>query len=474
MGPQNTSLMKDRLPSQLAVVGLGYVGLQVAAAFGRVLPTVGFDLDGQRIEELKRGYDRNREVPAEILRSTCVDFSSCTDSLSKAQFIIIAVPTQIDKTRRPDLSHLIEASNLVGRAVKSNNQKRETGHLKPEATDQAPIVVYESTVYPGCTEEVCIPVLERASGLKSGRDFKVGYSPERINPGDSQHTLENVVKIVAAQDPKTLGKVAQVYGLVVKAGIYSAPDIRTAEAAKVIENVQRDLNIALVNELSMLFHCLDIETREVLKAAATKWNFLHFEPGLVGGHCIPVDPYYLTNKAQEAGCDTGLILAGRSVNDNMGAYIAHETVKLLTKAGKAPHGAKALVLGLTFKENVRDVRNTQVVSLVRELESYGVKVQVYDPLVEMECIRALGLAPLTVHLSDRFERPVGLIENDHRSRARYDALILAVPHDVLRRKTLSEYLALLDTENNSGVLVDVKGVLPWPGDGYPRVLYWSL
>ena len=466
--------MKDGLPSQLAVVGLGYVGLQVAAAFGRILPTIGFDVDGQRVEELRQGYDCNRDVLQEALQAPYLDFSSHPDSLNNAQFIIVAVPTRVDKVKRPDLSHLIEASQFIGRALKSNNQERRISHPGPEIAYYPSIVVYESTVYPGCTEEVCIPVLEQESGLKSGRDFKVGYSPERINPGDSEHSMEKVVKVVAAQEPETLEKVARVYELVVKAGVYHAPDIRSAEAAKVIENVQRDLNIALMNELSILFNCLGINTGEVLKAAATKWNFLQFEPGLVGGHCIPFDPYYLTHKAQEVGCNTDVILAGRRINDSMGSYLAQETVKLLIKAGRTVQGAKVLVLGIAFKENVRDIRNSQVVSLMRELESYGVRVQVHDPLVENECIRSLDLNPISDPFVASFQRPSGPYQSDYPGPSLYDAVVLAVPHDLFRQRKPSEYLALLDTESGSGVLVDVKGVLPWPIDSHPEVFYWSL
>jgi len=309
--------MSKTLPRQLCVVGLGCVGLPLAVAFAKHLPTVGFDIDGQRVAELERGYDRNGEVRLEALRASRLRFTTDPESLRESDFIIVAVPTPVDRAKRPDLSHLTESSRLIGR------------HLQRGTT-----VVYESTVYPGCTEEVCIPILERESGLKAGVDFKAGYSPERINPGDPEHGLENVVKVVAGQDAETTERLARVYGLVVRAGIHRAPDIRTAEAAKVIENVQRDLNIALMNELAMLFHRMGLNTREVLAAARTKWNFLPFEPGLVGGHCIPVDPYYLTHKAQEVGYYPELILAERRINDGMGVYVARETVKLLIRAGR--------------------------------------------------------------------------------------------------------------------------------------------
>ncbi|RLA82148.1 MAG: nucleotide sugar dehydrogenase, partial [Deltaproteobacteria bacterium] len=320
------------------------------------------------------------------------------------------------------------------------------------------VVVYESTVYPGCTEEVCIPILEGESGLKAGTDFKVGYSPERINPGDPEHGLEDVVKVVAGQDPETTELLAKVYGLVVRAGIYKAPDIRTAEAAKVIENIQRDINIALMNELSMLFHRLGLDTREVLKAARTKWNFLPFEPGLVGGHCIPVDPYYLTYKAQEIGYHPQVILAGRRVNDSMGRYVAQETIKLLIKAGKPVRGARVLVLGIAYKENVRDTRNSQVFDLIEELRTYRCEVYVHDPLVP-------GCNLSAVFVKDPFSGEEG-----------YDAVILAVPHRELRKRGFRSFLSLFGGLSPA-ILVDVKGVF-WEESkeysGPQELVYWSL
>ncbi len=407
---------------------MGYVGLPLAVAFGRLFPTVGFDVDGRRVEELRRGHDRNGEVHPEELRAPHLDFTADPGTLKKSDFIIVAVPTPVDRAKRPDLSLLREASRLVGR------------HLSPGVT-----VVYESTVYPGCTEEVCVPILEAESGLRAGVDFKVGYSPERINPGDTEHTLANVVKVVAGQDEETRKRVSSVYRQVVAAGVYEAPDIRTAEAAKVIENVQRDLNIALMNELAMLFHRTGLSTREVLRAARTKWNFLPFAPGLVGGHCIPVDPYYLTHKAEEIGYHPELILAGRRINDGMGLYVARETVKLIIRAGKAVQGAAALVLGAAFKENVKDVRNTRVVDLMGELESFGVRVTVHDPVVGSESLRRLGFR---------------VAENPWEEEARYDAVVLAVPHAAFRERSPGDFLALLKMgPGSSGVLVDVKGLL---------------
>lgn len=413
------------LPERVAVVGLGYVGLHLAVAFSKHFPTVGFDVDPQRVEELKQGNDRNCEVPPEALKSSRLHFTTKPAALGEADFIAIAVPTPVDKAKRPDLSALKEASSLVGK------------HLRRGA-----VVVYESTVYPGCTEEVCIPILEQASGLKAGADFKVGYSPERINPGDPEHTLEKVVKVVAGQDAETTEFLARVYGLVVKAGVYKAPDIRTAEAAKVIENIQRDINIALMNELAMLFHRLGIDTHEVLKAARTKWNFLPFEPGLVGGHCIPVDPYYLTYKAQEVGFHPEIILAGRRVNDSMGRYVAQETMKLLAQAGQVISTARILVLGATFKEDVPDMRNSQVVDLIQELKEYGAEVLVYDPLIPGEELQRFGLTPVR----DPFDVPI----------SGYDAVILVVPHKELREKPFESYQRLF--RSKSKVFVDVKGV----------------
>lgn len=357
---------------RVAVIGLGYVGLPLATALAQHLPTIGFDVNPQRIQALREGSDGNGELHPDALTAPLLHLTDDPARLREATFLIIAVPTPIDRAKRPDLGPLIEASRLVGR------------YLRPGA-----IVVYESTVYPGCTEEVCLPVLEQASGLKAGRDFTVGYSPERINPGDAVHTLERVVKIVASQDEATTAMMAQVYGLVVKAGIYIAPDIKTAEAAKVIENIQRDLNIALMNELALLFHRLGLHTHEVLKAAGTKWNFLPFEPGLVGGHCIPVDPYYLTHKAEEVGYHPDVILAGRRINDAIGRYVARETVRLLIQAGKVIKGARVLVLA--FKANVRDARNTRVLELIDELTQHGLDVAVTDPLVGSPAIHRYGL-----------------------------------------------------------------------------------
>jgi UDP-N-acetyl-D-glucosamine/UDP-N-acetyl-D-galactosamine dehydrogenase len=349
---------------KIAVIGLGYVGLPVATAFARAgYPVVGFDIDATRVQELRAGQDRTREVPISDLKLASLSFTSEVAEIKASDFFIVTVPTPIDGARRPDLGALLEASRQVG---------AELG--------QGDIVVYESTVYPGAIEEECVPILERASGLKAGSDFNVGYSPERINPGDKTHRLETIVKVVSAQNAETLDIVAEVYGSVVTAGVHRAPSIRVAEAAKVIENTQRDLNIAFMNELSLIFQALDIDTGDVLAAAGTKWNFLPFQPGLVGGHCIGVDPYYLTFRAEKAGYHPEIILSGRRINDDMGRRIARECIRGLLR--RKVHDGVVTVLGMTFKENVPDIRNSRVIDIVRELQSFGVVVQITDPLAD--------------------------------------------------------------------------------------------
>ena len=432
----------SNLPTQIAVVGLGYVGLPLAAAFSKVLPTLGFDINTERVAELKNRVDRNGEMSeAELAAAATLELSADPAELKRAALIVVAVPTPVDKAKRPDLTPLIEASRLIGK------------HFAPGT-----VIAYESTVYPGCTEEVCVPVLERESKLKCGDDFTVGYSPERINPGDTEHTLETVQKIVSGQDPDTAEFLARTYGLVVKAGIHQAPSIRVAEAAKVIENIQRDLNIALMNELAMLFHRIGLDTGAVFRAARSKWNFLPFEPGLVGGHCIPVDPYYLTHKAQEIDYHPEVILAGRRINDSMGGYVAQETIRLLIQSGKVVRGAKALVLGAAFKENVRDVRNTRVAELMGALEDHGVAVAVSDPLV-----RPRDLARFRTCVAD----------NPFGAKKKYDAVILAVAHRVFSEQPASAYANLLATDDGPGVFVDLKGVMP-SLRGQENLLYWSL
>jgi UDP-N-acetyl-D-galactosamine dehydrogenase len=351
---------------KIAVIGLGYVGLPVAVAFAREgFKVTGFDIDASRVRELEDGRDRTREVEASNLRHPSLKLSCDADALGASDFFIVTVPTPIDEARQPDLRAMFDASRLVGAALKKGD-----------------IVVYESTVYPGAVEEECVPILEQSSKLKVGVDFNVGYSPERINPGDKQHRLESIMKVVSAQNPGTLEIIAGVYGSVVKAGIHRAPSIKVAEAAKVIENTQRDLNIAFMNELSLIFQALEIDTGDVLAAARTKWNFLPFQPGLVGGHCIGVDPYYLTYRAERAGYHPEVILAGRRINDGMGQRVAKECVRGLLRRKGA--GGVVTILGLTFKEDVPDTRNSRVVDIVRELESFGLQVQVHDPLASAE------------------------------------------------------------------------------------------
>lgn len=379
---------------KIAVIGLGYVGLPVAVALARAgSPVVGFDIDQTRILELKAGRDRTREVETADLKLPSLSFTSEVTAFQRSDFFIVTVPTPIDEARRPDLGAMFEASRMVGAALKKGD-----------------IVVYESTVYPGAVEEECVPILERCSGLKVGVDFNVGYSPERINPGDKEHRFETIMKVVSAQNPETLDIVAKVYGSVVTAGIHRAPSIKVAEAAKVIENTQRDLNIAFMNELSLIFRALDIDTGDVLAAARTKWNFLPFQPGLVGGHCIGVDPYYLTFRAEKAGYHPEVILAGRRINDGMGQRVARECVRGLLRRKRT--GGVVTILGLTFKEDVPDTRNSRVVDIIRELESFGLSVQVHDPLANAA--------------DARHEYGVTLMELDALRPA--DAVILAVAH----------------------------------------------
>jgi UDP-N-acetyl-D-glucosamine/UDP-N-acetyl-D-galactosamine dehydrogenase len=408
---------------KLAVIGLGYVGLPVAVAFARQgTPVTGFDIDASRIAELKACHDRTREVEADDLRHPSLHLTADAAELSDADFYIVTVPTPIDRARRPDLAALLGASRTVGRALKKGD-----------------IVVYESTVYPGATEEDCVPVLEQASDLKAGRDFTVGYSPERINPGDKAHRFETIKKVVAGQDERTLDIVAAVYGSVVTAGLHRASSIKVAEAAKVIENSQRDLNIAFMNELSAIFHVLGIDTKDVLAAAATKWNFLNFTPGLVGGHCIGVDPYYLTFRAQKAGYQPDVILAGRRINDSMSVRVARECLRRLHSSGR--RSGVVTVLGLTFKENVVDIRNSQIIEMINELRAFGVDVQVHDPLADAAAAaREYGIA---------------LKKDDDLVPA--DAVVVAVSHDVYRNAGWPLITRLL--KDGRGLVMDVKGTL---------------
>jgi UDP-N-acetyl-D-glucosamine/UDP-N-acetyl-D-galactosamine dehydrogenase len=409
---------------RIAVVGLGYVGLPVAVAFGQHRRTTGFDINARRVAELQAGHDATLEVEPEVLASADIEFTADPAALREADFLIVAVPTPIDEAKRPDMTPVIKASETVG------------ANLRKGA-----IVVYESTVYPGATEEDCVPVLERMSGLKCGVDFFVGYSPERINPGDKEHTFTRITKVVSGQTPEVLEIVARVYESVVTAGVHRAASIRVAEAAKVIENTQRDLNIALMNELALIFQRMDIDTRDVLAAAGTKWNFLKFDPGLVGGHCIGVDPYYLTHKAQIVGYIPEVILAGRSINDNMGRYVAQQTVKRMIQSGLPVNGGVVTVLGLTFKEDVPDLRNTRVVDIIAELQDYGVTVQVCDPCAHpAEAEEEYG-----IHLlSPGAVKPA-------------QAVILAVPHRQYLEAGWGSVTAHL--ADGRGVVVDVKARL---------------
>ena len=406
----------------IAVIGLGYVGLPVAVAFARSGTVIGYDINSERVRELQCGLDRTLEVEPADLQQRAIRFTADAADIAAADFFIVTVPTPIDVARRPDLGAVLRASDTVGKAL-----------------HKGAIVVYESTVYPGATEEECIPVLEKASGLKAGLDFAVGYSPERINPGDAQHRFETIKKVVASQDATSLDVIAAVYGSVVTAGVHKAPSIKAAEAAKVIENTQRDLNIALMNEFSAICHLLDIDTVDALEAAQTKWNFLPFTPGLVGGHCIGVDPYYLTHRAEKAGFHPEIILAGRRINDGVGLRVARECLRYLMRTGASK--AVVTILGMTFKENVPDVRNSKVVDIISELKSFGAIVQVHDPMASAADVR--------------HEYRIDLQDRESLSPA--DALVLAVPHKAYIEGGWGCIVPLL--RNGRGLVIDVKARL---------------
>lgn len=410
---------------KIAVIGLGYVGLPLAAAFGEKREIVGFDINAKRIAELKDGVDFTREMSAdELAAASGLSFASTLEDIRDCQIYIVTVPTPIDDYKTPDLTPLVKASESVGKVLK-----------------QGDIVIYESTVYPGATEEVCVPVLERVSGLVFNKDFFAGYSPERINPGDKEHRVTTIKKVTSGSTPAIADEVDALYAGIITAGTHKASSIKVAEAAKVIENTQRDLNIALMNELSMIFSRMHIDTHEVLAAAGTKWNFLPFKPGLVGGHCIGVDPYYLTYKAQAIGYHPEIILSGRRVNDSMGPYAASELVKAMIKAGKKVASAKVLVMGLTFKENCPDLRNTRVIDVVKELEEFGCSVDVTDCWAN----------------NDEAKEEYGISLVNKPEPAGYDAVLLAVPHNEYASKTSGELRSYL---RDNGVLFDLKGVLP--------------
>ncbi|MBN2522112.1 MAG: nucleotide sugar dehydrogenase [Bacteroidales bacterium] len=420
--------------NKLSVIGLGYVGLPIALEFAKELSVIGFDINKKRVDLMKKGIDPSKELSESDFANSDIQFTSEPEDLKKASFHIVAVPTPIDKNNLPDLRSLISASEIAGKVIKKGDY-----------------VVFESTVFPGATEEICIPAIEKMSGLKFLSDFKVGYSPERINPGDKVHTLTNVVKITSGCDEESSEEIAKVYEHIIKAGIHRASSIKVAEAAKIIENTQRDLNIALMNELSIIFHKMNINTYDVLKAAGTKWNFLNFYPGLVGGHCIGVDPYYLTFKANELGHFAQVITAGRSVNDGMSKFITTELVKRIIRSGINVLNSRILVMGITFKENVSDIRNSKVADVIFELQSYGMNVEVIDPFADAEEVK----------------KEYGLVLKN-RISAKYDAIVLAVAH--------SQYSGLSDEFfkehlNKGGIVFDIKGLYKELSDQYT---YMSL
>ena len=404
----------------IGIIGLGYVGLPLAVEFGKILPVVGFDINHERIQELKRGHDRTREVSAEELKSSAkLVYSHDHHDLKNVNYFIVTVPTPIDEFKKPDLRPLVSASKTVGSVLKKGD-----------------VVIYESTVYPGCTEEVCVPILEKESSLRFNVDFFCGYSPERINPGDKVHGVTTIMKVTSGSTPDIADKVDQLYRRIITAGTHKASSIKVAEAAKVIENSQRDVNIAFVNELALIFERMGIDTHEVLEAAGTKWNFLPFKPGLVGGHCIGVDPYYLTHKAESLGYHSEVILSGRRINDNMGIYIANRVIKLMAQNDLPIKGANVLVLGITFKENCPDIRNSRVVDVVRELQSFGTEVDIYDPLADAGEVRQEYSLELTQSL-----------------KKKYHAIVLGVGHQVFGE------LDWKSIRFEKSVVYDVKGIL---------------
>ncbi len=425
---------------KLSLVGLGYVGMPIAVAFAKKIKVVGFDLNKEKIALYQAGVDPTNEVGPEVIKKTTVDFTADASRLREARFHIVAVPTPVNEDHTPDLTPVEGASRLLG-------QNLEKGS----------VVVFESTVYPGVTEEICVPILEKESGLKCGVDFKIGYSPERINPGDKVHRLETITKIVSGMDEETLDTVAKVYELVVEAGVYRAESIKVAEAAKVIENSQRDINIAFMNELSIIFHKMGIDTKAVLDAAGTKWNFLKFAPGLVGGHCIGVDPYYLTYKADALGYHSRIILAGRRINDDMGRYVAENLVKNLIKTDIPVKGAKVAILGFTFKENCPDTRNTKVIDIYKELGEYGITPMVVDPVADAE----------------EAKRLYGIAFRSLEDVKEMDAVIVAVAHSEFQKLSKAEIAGFFHEKHKEKVLMDIKGLLNKDeyGEGY---LYWRL
>lgn len=426
---------------KLALVGLGYVGMPIAVAFSQKVDVIGFDLNAGKIEKYKNGVDPTNEVGDEAIKVCTVDFTADEKKLQEAKFFIVAVPTPVNSDHTPDLSPVEGASTILGRNLTKGS-----------------IVVFESTVYPGVTEDICVPILEKESGLKCGVDFKIGYSPERINPGDKVHRLESIVKIVSGMDEETLEEVANVYSLVVAAGVHRAESIKVAEAAKVIENSQRDINIAFMNELSIIFHKMGIDTKSVLEAAGTKWNFLKFQPGLVGGHCIGVDPYYLTYKAEQLGYHSQIILSGRRINDDMGKYVAESVVKNLIQCDIPVKGARVAILGFTFKENCPDTRNSKVIDIVKELNEYGITPRITDPAAD----------------AAEAEREYGIHFTDMADMKDMDAVILAVAHEPYKALTMEQMDQFFKEKNQKKVLADLKGILDRKAYEDAGYLYWRL
>ena len=426
---------------KLSLVGLSYVGMPIAVAFGRKINVIGYDLNAQKVEQYKAGYDPTREVGDDVIKQANVEFTADETKLKEAKFHIVAVPTPVNDDHTPDSRPVEGASRTVGRNLVKGS-----------------IVVFESTVYPGVTEDICVPIMEKESGLTCGVDFKVGYSPERINPGDKVHRLETIVKIVSGMDEETLDTIAKVYELVVEAGVYRADSIKVAEAAKVIENSQRDINIAFMNELSIIFNKLGIDTKSVLEAAGTKWNFLNFFPGLVGGHCIGVDPYYLTYKAEEMGYHSQIILSGRRINDDMGRYVAENVVKNLIKADIAVKTARVAILGFTFKENCPDTRNTKVIDIVKELREYGIEPVIVDETADAQ----------------EAERLYGVKLAGREAVKDLDALVIAVAHEEFSHLTKEEIAGFFNQAHEKKVLVDIKGILNRRDYMTEEYMYWRL
>lgn len=427
---------------KISLVGLGYVGMPIAVSFAKKINVIGFDISEEKVELYKKGVDPTKEVGDEVIKKTTVEFTADETKLKEAKFHIVAVPTPVNADHTPDLRPVESASRTVGRNLTKGS-----------------IVVFESTVYPGVTEEICIPILEKESGMKCGEDFKVGYSPERINPGDKVHRLETIVKIVSGMDEESLDNIAKVYELVVEAGVYRAASIKVAEAAKVIENSQRDINIAFMNELSIIFNKMDIDTNAVLKAAGTKWNFLNFSPGLVGGHCIGVDPYYLTFKAEQMGYHSQIILSGRRINDGMGKYVVENLIKNLIKADVPVKDAKVAILGFTFKENCPDTRNTRVIDIVNELKEYGITPMIADPEAD----------------SEEAKHEYGIAFNSVNDIKNMDAVVVAVGHNQFMNFKQNDFNKMYkDANNENRVLLDIKGILDrkdYESVGYK---YWRL